>query len=285
MNSKTATLYIVATPIGNLGDMTSRAIDVLKAVDVILAEDTRHAAVLLREFGIQTRTWSFHDHNEDKQRDSVLERLEGGSDIALISDAGTPLISDPGFTLVREARRRGITVSPVPGACAVIAALSASGLPTDRFTFNGFLPSRAGPRRRVFSSLRQESQTLIMYESSHRIVACLDDLIHEMGAQRYIVVGREITKKFEQFYCGSAEEVRETIAGADNHQKGEFVLMIAGQTEVSAEQSEIRRFLTLLSSEVSVKTASQLAASWFGGKRNDYYQLAMTLREEEQGSD
>ncbi|MBX2867358.1 MAG: 16S rRNA (cytidine(1402)-2'-O)-methyltransferase [Acidiferrobacterales bacterium] len=281
MNSKTATLYIVATPIGNLGDMTTRAIEVLKAVDVILAEDTRHAATLLREFGIDTRTWSFHDHNEDKQRDAVLDRLEEGNDIALISDAGTPLISDPGFTLVREAQRRGLNVSPVPGACALIAALSASGLPTDRFSFNGFLPAKTGARRRVFSSLRQESQTLIMYESSHRIIACLDDLILEMGAERYVAVGRELTKKFEQFYCGSVEAVKETIASADNHQKGEFVLMIAGQTEISVEQAEVRRFLSLLSKEVSVKTASQLAAGWFGGKRNDYYQLAMRLREDE----
>ncbi len=285
MNSKTATLYIVATPIGNLGDMSARAIEILRSVELILAEDTRHAGILLREFDIATQCWSYHDHNEEKQLPSVIERLQNGSDIALISDAGTPLISDPGFTLVRAARRQGIMVSPIPGASALTTALSASGLPTDRFSFSGFLPAKAGPRQRLLASLKSESQTLVMYESSHRIIASLNDLVEVMGPDRYIVIGRELTKKFEQFYCGSAVTVRETICSADNHQKGEFVLMIAGQTDVSPEHTEVVRFLTLVNAEVSVKTASQLAAKWFGGKRNDYYDLAMSLRKGEVKSD
>ena len=281
MNSKTATLYIVATPIGNLGDMSARAVQILRTVKLILAEDTRHAGILLKEFDISTQCWSYHDHNEEKQLPSVIERLQAGCDIALISDAGTPLISDPGFTLVRAAQKEGITVSPVPGASALTAALSASGLPTDRFSFSGFLPSKAGPRQRLLGSLKSESQTLVMYESSHRIVASLDDLIEVMGPERYIVIGRELTKKFEQFYCGPAAEVRATICSADNHQKGEFVLMVAGQTEVNPEHTEVMRFLSLLTPEVSVKTASQLAAKWFGGKRNDYYDLAMSVSKQE----
>ena len=275
MNSKTGTLYIVATPIGNLGDMTERGIRVLQQADLVLAEDTRRASILFSQFDIHTPIWSCHEHNERKQLPAIFERLSQGQSVALISDAGTPLISDPGFVLVREAAEKNIEIVPIPGASALIAALSASGLPTDRFVFEGFMPSKSAARATFLAARNAETATMVFYESSHRIVESLSAVVSEMGASRRVVVAREITKKFESFYRGEAAEVATQIAAADDHQKGEFVVMVAGAPERSIEEAEALKLLALLSEELPLKKASKIAAKWFGVKPNALYQLTV----------
>ena len=208
MNIKTGTLFIVATPIGNLSDMSQRAISILSDVDLILAEDTRHAGKLLSHFDIHSKTRSFHEHNENKSTDGCVNELLSGKNIALISDAGTPLISDPGYRLVKACREQQIAVTPIPGACAFATALSAAGLPTDRFCFEGFLPSKSSQRLSLLESLKDETRTLVFYESSHRIIASLKDMSLVFGDQTSVTVGREITKKFESFYYGTLGEVK-----------------------------------------------------------------------------
>src|SRR5215208_3969204 len=196
-------LYVVATPIGNLQDMSLRAIEILKQVDVILAEDTRHATKLLNHYSIQKPMISMHEFNENKKMHSILERVHEGKSVALISDAGTPLISDPGFPLVREARKQGINISPIPGPCAAIAALSAAGLPTDRFSFEGFLPAKSEARIDYLNQLKHEKRTLIFYEAPHRLMACLNAMAEVYGKHHHIVVARELTKKYESILDGS----------------------------------------------------------------------------------
>jgi len=278
MNSKTGALYIVATPIGNLDDMTFRAVEVLKQADLVLAEDTRHASILFRHFNIRTPLLSCHEHNERKRVPEVMDRLAQGQQISLISDAGTPLISDPGYPLVSEARRKGLRVVPIPGGSAIIAALSASGLPTDRFNFGGFIPNKPGPRREYLDMFADTPWTSVFYESSHRILQTMEQVCASMGHNRQVAVARELTKKFEQFYVGEAQQVMNQISAGPDNQKGEFVIIVAGATEVVADDSEVRRLLELLIEELPLKTACKIAAKWSGLNRNQLYQLGLEIQ-------
>lgn len=276
---KTGVLYVVATPIGNRADITQRALDVLAKVAQVLAEDTRHSGALLRSLGITTPLLSLHEHNEQAQIDGVLARLREGHDLALISDAGTPLISDPGYRVVRAARQAGIQVVPVPGPSALITALSVAGLPTDRFVFEGFLSAKSAARRAQLQALAAETRTLIFYESSHRIQECLADLAEIFGGQREAVIARELTKAFEQVQGGTLAELNGWLAADPNRLRGEFVVLIAGTPP--AEDSEIgaeaRRVLETLLRELPVKQAAALAAEITGARRNALYQLALEL--------
>jgi 16S rRNA (cytidine1402-2'-O)-methyltransferase len=266
-------LWVVATPIGNLDDMTPRAREVLRTVDLIAAEDTRHSAGLLQHFGIATRTLALHEHNERDVCAELVQRLRDGAQVALISDAGTPLISDPGFRLVRAAREAGIAVSPVPGACAAIAALSVAGLPSDRFVFEGFLPAKPAARRAHLHALREETRTLVFYESSHRIAETLDDIAAVFGAQRRAVLARELSKLFETVLDGSVAELVARLAADANQQRGEFVLLVAG-ADADADASRLaagRRIYGLLRKELPPGRAAKLAAEISGAARNSLY--------------
>lgn len=288
MNSENAlseqggTLYIVATPIGNLDDMSPRAAAILSRVAVIAAEDTRHSGRLLQHLGISKPMMALHEHNERDRAGQVLEKLAAAQDVALISDAGTPLISDPGFVLVREARARGYRVSPVPGACALISALSAAGLPTDRFLFEGFLPARQGARKTALERVARESATLVFYESPHRIVDTVREIEQVMGAERELVLARELTKTFETFYAGHAASVREKIEADPHGSRGEFVVMVHGASaeELSTGSAEVDRVLVLLLAELPVKKAAKLAAGLTGRSKNELYQRALELKAE-----
>ncbi len=286
MNSKTGALFVVATPIGNLADITLRAIDLLTQVDLILAEDTRRAATLLRHFKIRTPVKSFHQHNEAAQLPTLLRQLNGGAHIALISDAGTPLISDPGYRLVRGAREQGITVTPAPGASALIAALSASGQAAERFCFEGFLPAKVGPRAQRLQDLKNETRTVIFYEASHRIGATLAALVEAFGGERPVTVAREISKKFETFYCGTVAEVGATLAGDAHHRKGEFVLIVCGaqtRQQEPRQVAEAAEIMQLLMAEMPLKRASAIAARVLKQNRNELYQLGLKLKSEAGG--
>lgn len=270
-------LYVVATPIGNLDDITGRALRVLREVAVIAAEDTRHSARLLQHFGITTPLVACHEHNERDQGGRFLARLQGGEDVALISDAGTPLISDPGFHLVRQARAAGIRVVPVPGPCALIAALSAAGLPSDRFVFEGFLPAKTAGRLARLEQLKEEPRTLIFYEAPHRLLDCLADLERIMGADRLAVMARELTKAFETFQGLPLGELRAWVAADGNQQRGECVLLVAGW-QAPAENSVpavALRVLELLLKEMPLKRAAALAAEITGVRKNLLYQAAL----------
>ncbi len=273
------TLYVVATPIGNLADMVPRALDILKTVALVAAEDTRHSGRLLRHFGIDTRLVSYHDRGEADQGEAVLAALAEGRDVALISDAGTPLISDPGYRLVRAARAAGFAVSPVPGACAAVAALSVAGLPSDRFVFEGFLPARAGERLRRLEALAHEPRTLIFYEAPHRIQEALADIATVFGAERELVLGREISKAFETFLTGSAAEVGARVAADANQRRGELVLMVAGAPERAPAGDDLDRVLSVLLEELPLKQAVGLAARITGAAKNQLYERALALRE------
>lgn len=275
------TLYIVATPIGNLDDLPPRAIAVLSGVSIVAAEDTRHSGRLLQAIGVETRMLALHDHNERDRAAQVMQRLEQGQDVALISDAGTPLISDPGFILVREARARGIRVSPVPGPCAIVAALCAAGLPTDRFAFEGFLPSKKGARVAALDKLASETATLVFYESPHRILEAVADIADVMGGHRELVIARELTKTFETFYSGGAEEVLDTLKADPHGSRGEFVIMIRGAEKDAGDagMEEVDRLLKLLLTELPVKRAARLVAEMTGRAKNELYQRALSFRD------
>lgn len=269
-------LYVVATPIGNLGDISARAIQVLRQVDLIAAEDTRLSKHLLSHLGITTPLRSMHEHNEDAILAGMVDLLSVGQSIAVIADAGTPLISDPGFPLVRECRRRGIRVSPVPGPCAAIAALSASGLATNRFRFEGFPPRTAGARRQFFRDLATEQATLIFYESSHRILSSLNDMAAIFGSQRLAVLARELTKLHETFLAVELGELVAMVGRDSNQQKGEIVVLVAGAEEHADEISaEAVRLLQILRDSVPLKQAVALAAQISGEKRNRLYEYAL----------
>lgn len=277
-NSGAGTLYVVATPIGNLEDISARALRVLGEVALIAAEDTRHSARLMSHFGIATPLAACHEHNERDEGGRFLERLQAGDDIALISDAGTPLISDPGYHLVRRARAAGIRVVPVPGACALIAALSAAGLPSDRFIFEGFLPAKAAGRRARLELLKEEPRTLIFYEAPHRILECVDDLEAIFGADRPAVLCRELTKTFETLKGLPLGQLRAWVAGDSNQQRGECVLLVAGWQAPEGDQAvsaEVVRVLDLLLGELPLKRAAALAAEITGVRKNLLYQLAL----------
>ncbi|UTW02423.1 16S rRNA (cytidine(1402)-2'-O)-methyltransferase [Amphritea atlantica] len=272
-----AVLYVVATPIGNLEDMTPRALRVLESVALIAAEDTRHSGRLLSHFNIKTPMIAVHDHNERQQQQKIIEKLQRGDDIALISDAGTPLISDPGFVLVREVRSAGFRVVPLPGCCALIAALCASGVPSDRFAFEGFPPAKSQQRVNFYTALAAENRTLMFYESPHRIIDSLKDIVTAFGADRPIAIARELTKTFETFISGAAAEVLAKVEADPNQRKGEFVLMIEGapQQDDSLLDPRSSEVLDILLEELSVKQASALAAKITGVKKKVMYQAAL----------
>ncbi|MBI3899170.1 MAG: 16S rRNA (cytidine(1402)-2'-O)-methyltransferase [Gammaproteobacteria bacterium] len=280
VSNLTAALYVVATPIGNLEDISARALEVLAHVDLIAAEDTRHSTKLLQHYGIPTKLTSVHEHNERKQVPILIEALRAGKSIALISDAGTPLLSDPGFQLVRAARIAGIRVVPVPGPCAAIAALSVAGLPTDRFAFEGFPPPREAARRAAFEAVKSETRTLVYYESAHRIVASLVDMVSVFGGERLAVIGRELTKKFETILEGTLADLQALVQREANEQLGEFVVLIHGAADVAIapQDAEAERVLRILLESVSLKEAVNLAARLTGMHKNPLYERALALK-------
>ncbi len=272
-----AGLYIVATPIGNLADITARAVEILGEVNLIAAEDTRHSKKLLQHLGIDTRLVALHEHNERDASTGLVEKIQQGQAIALISDAGTPLISDPGFHLVRTAREAGIKVIPVPGVSAAICALSVAGLPTDRFVFEGFLPAKQTARRHRLEALSAETRTLIFYESSHRIVKSLLDMQEIYGSEREAVVARELTKTFETIQDGTLGELVEWINTDANQQRGEFVVLVKGKPQPESDQltPEAEHVLHSLLEELSVKQASKLASKITGISKRVLYECAL----------
>ena len=276
------TLYVVATPIGNLQDLSPRAARLLGEVGLIAAEDTRHTARLLRHLGLSVPLLSLHEHNEAARVDQLDGRLQQGENVALVSDAGTPLISDPGFVLVRELRRRGRRIVPVPGACALVTALSAAGLPTDRFLFQGFLPAKASARRQRLEALLERAETLVFYESPHRIRATLADIAMLFGA-RHVVLARELTKAFETFLDGDAGSLLAYMEADPDQARGEFVIMLAGaepRDEMQSAEVEGEALLAaLLAEEIGVKQAAAVAARLLGGAKKAWYSKAQALKE------
>lgn len=275
-------LYVVATPLGNLGDMSPRAVEVLTRCDLIAAEDTRHTGALLRHFGIHTACVALHEYNERASVSTLVQRLLAGDSIALVSDAGTPLISDPGYHLVREAREHGIRIVPVPGPCALVTALSASGLPSDRFVFEGFLPARQSARRARLNALRTEPRTLIFYESPHRILDCMDDLADVFGADRPGVLARELTKLFETIQGDRLDALCAWLRADPNQQRGEFVIVVQGSmlADRGIADAEAQRILSILTAQLPIKQAASLVAEITGIKKNTLYDLALNLRNE-----
>lgn len=272
-------LYIVATPIGNLQDMTLRAIDVLKTVDRVAAEDTRHTRKLFARFGIATPLLAVHEHNEREVCGRLLDRLAAGENIALVSDAGTPLISDPGFVLVRAARQAGIRVVPVPGPSALTAALSACGLPTDRFRFEGFLPARQAARRQRLQALCELDITLVCYESSHRILESLDDMVACLGAERRAVIARELTKTFESLTEGTLAELLAAFRADPERCRGEFVVLVEGAGQAAETlDAGARHTLEVLAGELPLKRAAALASAITGVAKNRLYEYGLTLK-------
>ena len=266
------TLHIVATPIGNLGDLSPRALETLRGVAAICAEDTRHTRQLLAHFGLERPLLALHQHNEDAQAAQLIARLQAGDSLALVSDAGTPLVSDPGFRLGRAARAAGIRVSPVPGACAAIAALSVAGLASDRFAFEGFLPAKASARRERLARLAAEPRTLLFYESAHRIEEALADMAVAFGDERPAVIARELTKLFETVLDGTLAQLRERVAADPNQRKGEFVVMIEGAGEdADAQVVEGRRLYAKLVEYLKPSQAAKLAAELSGAPRKALY--------------
>ncbi len=273
-------LYIVATPIGNLADITKRAVDILQAVDKIAAEDTRHSKQLLAHLGINTPLMALHEHNERQQAATLLAEIKQGAAIALISDAGTPLISDPGYYLVREAHVQGIKVVPIPGPSAVICALSASGLPTDRFCFEGFLPAKAQARINALQNLVAEQRTIVFYESPHRVLDSVQAMCDIFGPQRNITMARELTKQFETIFAGDLAQLVNFIQQDSNQQRGEIVLMLGG-CEVAENKFDltpaVEKILVTLLSELSVKQAVSLAVQITGVQKKILYARAVEL--------
>jgi 16S rRNA (cytidine1402-2'-O)-methyltransferase len=275
VSTKSGTLFIVATPIGNLEDLSPRAQRVLAGVDRIAAEDTRHSRRLLDQFGITTPMLALHEHNEPTASAGLIARLLQGEDIALISDAGTPLISDPGYVLVREARQAGIQVVPVPGPSALITALSACGLPTDRFVYEGFLPSKQAARRSQLEQLATEARTLVFYESPHRIEGTLADLREIFGDAREAVLARELTKRFETFLSGDLATLAARLHADEDQRRGEFVIIVRGAPVMETGTHEGERVLRILLEELPLKQAAHLAAAISGERKNDLYQRAL----------
>ena len=278
MATEPGTLYIVATPIGNLEDLSPRAQRILSSVDLVLAEDTRHSRKLFSSFNITTPVLAFHDNNEERMTARVLSRLEAGSNIALIADAGTPLISDPGFKLVRQAHAQGIPVSPVPGPAALIAALSAAGVAPGKFHFEGFAPARAEARRKRLAALAGAPHTLVFYEAPHRIKAFLADAAVVFGAGREASIARELTKKFETIRHGTLGGLIDWMESDPDQGKGEFVVIIAGAGDERGADADVTALLKVLLKSLSLKQSVQIAAELTGAARNEIYDLAVSLR-------
>lgn len=276
-NEQNGILYIVATPIGNLTDITERALETFKSVDLIAAEDTRHSGLLLSHYGIKKPFFALHDHNEQQKAVALVKKLAKGENIALISDAGTPLISDPGFRLVRHCRNAGIRVVPVLGACAAIGALCASGIASDRFCFEGFLPAKTKSRCDKLEQLENEARTLIFYESTHRILDTLADMQKVFGAERYVVIARELTKTWETIYGDELDKLIKWLGEDSNRIKGEIVLVVEGkplreETEFSQQAVKLLRRLT---EDLPLKKAAAVVADTFGYKKNALYQYGL----------
>ncbi|WP_075187292.1 16S rRNA (cytidine(1402)-2'-O)-methyltransferase [Teredinibacter haidensis] len=283
MNSTNA-LYIVATPIGNLGDISQRAIDTLNKADIIAAEDTRHSAKLLQHFGIDTRVLPYHDHSNEAQTAKWLQRLQQGENVALISDAGTPLISDPGYRLVRLAREQGIAVIPIPGACAVVAALSAAGLPSDRFSFEGFLPAKNTARFSRLDAVATDSRTLIFYESPHRIQDSITAMAEVFGPDRQVVMAREISKTYETFLSATFAELLQILDTDPNQVRGEMVVMVQGYVAPEKEgdtlSDDVEKMMAVLMDELPLKQAAAIGAKLSGEKKNRLYKWAVENKTE-----
>lgn len=276
---KAGSLYIVATPIGNMGDITQRALETLAKVKLIAAEDTRHSQVLLNHYQIASPLLSLHEFNEIKRIQLIINRLNEGEDIALISDAGTPLISDPGYLLVQAVRSQGLKVIPIPGPCALIAALSAAGLPTDHFLFNGFLSAKSTERKRQLTELRDQTPSLIFYESPHRILKLCEDIAAIFPPERRIVLAKELTKTFETFYSATVHEVCEWLNADPNHQRGEFVVLLQGSTIKTSDLTlEVDKVLETLLAEIPAKKAIELTAKITGQKKNAIYKRMLEMK-------
>jgi 16S rRNA (cytidine1402-2'-O)-methyltransferase len=276
------TLYVVATPIGNLQDITLRALEVLKTVDVVAAEDTRHTSHLLSHFAIQKKLIAVHEHNEQKSAQILLERLRAGESIALVTDAGTPGISDPGAIVVDVLREAGVKVVPVPGASAVIAALSASGITANGYVFYGFLPASGSQRRKTLEALKGYSSTLVFYEAPHRIIECVEDLAKVLGGERRITIARELTKTFETFHRCVLQDAKGWLESDPNQQRGEFVLLVeaAAVVEEADITEDAERILRLLLADLPLKQAVKLATEITGVKKNILYEFALKLKDE-----
>ncbi len=276
--TSTGTLFIVATPIGNRDDISRRALHTLQEVDTILAEDTRHSRQLLTALGIKKPLASLHAHNEASKSDAIIAALLQGKSFALISDAGTPLISDPGYPLVKLARAHDITVTPIPGACALIAALSGAGVPCDTFTFAGFLPAKQAARRQKLESFKALDHTLIVYESTHRILESIDDIAHVFGEACELVLAKELTKTFERFVSGRCSQVKDWLLADNGRCKGEFVLIIPPRVLEKSDQSNLEKLLSVLLAELPLKQAVKIACQLTGEHKNDVYKLALDCR-------
>jgi len=280
------TLYVVATPIGNLSDISERQRSVLSQVDQIAAEDTRRTKHLLSHIGLTTPCFSFHEHNERQKLAKIVQLLQQGQSIALVSDAGTPLISDPGFPLVRELRAQNLPIVAVPGPCALVTALSISGLASDRFIFEGFLPAKSHARCGVFTELLQQTATAIFYESSHRILASLQDMAAVFGDDRKLVIARELTKTFETVISGSASEIIKIMQNDPNQCKGEFVVMIEGASKKTSQLSQASKDLAQqLAQHMSTKQAAKITAEFSQQKKNLIYQFLLDESQPSQLSD
>ena len=278
MNDLSGILYIVATPIGNLSDITQRALQTFAEMDLIAAEDTRHSGLLLSHYGIKKPFFALHDHNEQEKAQVLVEKLKNGTHIALISDAGTPLISDPGFHLVRQCREAGIKVVPLPGACAAITALCASGIASDRFCFEGFLPAKSKARKDKLESLLEEERTLIFYESTHRILETLADMQEVLGEDRYVVLAREITKTWETIVGDRLITLRQWLSEDANRTKGEMVVIVEGKAKLDKEaefSAQAIKALRLISQELPLKKAAAIVAELYGYKKNALYQFGL----------
>ncbi|WP_439647289.1 16S rRNA (cytidine(1402)-2'-O)-methyltransferase [Arsenophonus endosymbiont of Aphis craccivora] len=274
-----STLYIVPTPIGNLDDITLRALQILKQVDLIAAEDTRRTGLLLQHFAINTRMISLHDHNEQQKTDQLIPQLKQGLSIALVSDAGTPLINDPGYHLVKSCRQAGILVVPLPGPCAAITALSAAGIASDRCCYEGFLPAKRKSRQEVLQALTEESRTLIFYESPHRLLDTLADMVAIWGAERYVVLARELTKTWESIHGLPVGELLDWVKVDENRSRGEMVLVVQGyRTPQEGEvviSSEVKKTLALLQQSLPLKKAAAITAEIYGLKKNALYKYSL----------
>ena len=273
------TLYLVATPIGNLADITRRAVSVLSQVDMIAAEDTRHSQRLLSHLGIKTKLLAYHEHNEDRMTPKLLDELAAGNSIALISDAGTPLISDPGYRLVTQAHDREIKLVPVPGVCAAIAALSTAGLATDLFSFEGFPPAKQGARLHFFEQFTEQKRTMIFYVSCHRIIETLKDMQTVFGGDRRVAFAREITKTFETIKRMELSALVDWVEADENQRKGEIVLIVEGNVESVSDNTQIDHYLSILLSELPVKQSVGLVVKLTGANKNDVYKRALELKD------
>ncbi len=281
MQKKTGVLYIVATPIGNLADISHRALSILADVSVVYAEDTRHSRKLLNAHGIEAKLVSLHEHNEKDRVQEVLNVLQSGDDAALVSDAGTPLINDPGYKLVEKCHEVGIDVSPIPGPSAIISALSVSGIASDSFIYLGFPPAKQVSRQRWLSGHAQESKTMVFYESKHRIISSLEDMVNIFDGNRLVTVARELTKRYETINRGTLSTILEWIKSDENNRKGEFVIVVAGSNRILQESGQSLELLKLLLPEVPLKKAVEITVKTFGEKKNSIYKLALTMTGQE----